>query len=307
MSRKRESARAISQDTIESLATKTIEVDAIDGIQGLTDDTMGDDEKRRLLPELGFLKTLSESLRDQLCVRGEYQRFEAGAEIVEIGEACGGLCVLLSGSLSVERMDTFSWAPLSTLNAGDLLGALEWERGRIWRERVRAVVDSTLLFLSTKTLRSLVERTPTLKDQLVRYSEDHLLQTLLGDHELFQKVPIEARRALAREGRRRRYQRGQEVFSPARIFASIFIVSEGSLALAIDEGPTQRIDRGELAGLEIAIGDDTFDLRGWADEGELELFSIPYEQISAVLQDQGLLPQLRRLAHQQRAQAHGEL
>ena len=274
--------------------------------QWLPSPRSGAGARRRELPAVGFLETLNRELRGKLRERGKRQRYPAGASIVEIGEPCAGLRIVLSGQISVERMDTFSWAPLTTLNAGDLLGALEWEEARTWEERIRAVGTLEVLFLSTAELQQLAASEPTLSERLIRHSEDHLLQTLLGDHEIFQQLPVSCRRRLASLGRRRRYRSGQLVFGPEMVFASLFILSTGSLELSRPERRLSRLQRGALAGLEIALGDGLFQLSARAGREGLELFTLPYEECAAALAEVGQFSALQQLAVAQRIQGLGE-
>ena len=110
--------------------------------------------------EPGLLNLLSEPVRSHSQVR----RFSAGDVVVREGEAGTQAFILLSGRCEV----TVHGDVLNHVEPGELFGEVACLASGTRTATVRAIQESELLELSTRTLRSELRRSPALLDRFLR-------------------------------------------------------------------------------------------------------------------------------------------
>ena len=95
------------------------------------------------------------STLDELLDISHLIRYEAGAQLNEIGEPCEGLSFVISGCVRVDLMDAIAWVKIAQLEPGDLFGAMEWLESKPWEERLVATERSEVLYVPSASLKLL--------------------------------------------------------------------------------------------------------------------------------------------------------
>ena len=262
--------------------------------------------RRAQLPEVGVFKDLSREILDRLLLLGQRVLYESGEPVNEVGDPCLGLSFILRGQIRVDLMDALGWMPVTSLEPGDLFGAMEWIEEREWEERLIAERETEALFIPTFALKPLSAGYPELRRQVERYTQRHTLQALLGEHELFQHLSDEDLKHLTDVASVRQTLQDVKLFDPSTHISVLFFIDKGEVRLNCGGETVAQLGRGGLLNVEIALGDGVHELTA-VTVSPTTLFLIPYEEVEVVLARAGQLLKLHRHAHQRRASALGEM
>ena len=257
------------------------------------------------LPQNGVFEHLSLPVQRRLLLVGRRVHFMAGASLNSVGDPCRGLGFILSGLVRVEWMDALGWRPIAQLRGGDVFGAMEWAEGNLWKERLTAEEDTLILFLPTVILNPLTATYPDLQRQVERYTERHSLHALLGSHHLFQSLPDEDMMHLIDRATMRYVTAGTTLYSPQMILALLFVVGRGEVELRLDDRVVKTLGRGEIANLELALGDIPHLLTATVISSAT-LYVLPFDEVEERIAHAGNLAVLQREAHLLRARALNE-
>jgi CRP-like cAMP-binding protein len=254
------------------------------------------------LPAIGIFDDLPGYILDELLPIGKRLRFDAHENINDVGDQCMGLGMIIEGAVRVDRMDALGWDSITTLKAGDLIGAMEWLDSKEWEERMVATSRTEILMLPSEKLKALSTKYPELQRSLERHTERHLLLTLLGAHELFQQLEDTMLLELIEDSYLRTVANQAKLFDQTTSIAAIFMIAKGEILLSKNQRLIHTLMVGELANVEIVLGDGMTELTGTA-KGTTSLFVLPLERVEMVLSRAGLMPALKKIAHQQRARS----
>ena len=257
------------------------------------------------LPHRGVLEHLSPAVKLRLTQVGHVLTYRQGATLNSVGDPCQGLGIILRGQVRVEWMDALGWEPIAMMAEGDILGALEWGESKIWEERITAHTPTSILFIPSHLLHSLISTYPDLQRQTARYAERHNLHTLLGVHPLFQGIADQDLMRLVDLASLRYVSAGKILFGPQMILALLFVVGRGEIELSIDDRVIQTLSRGELANLEFALGGAPQLLTARVTS-EATLYVLPFDEVEIMLGQASRLHLLQRQAHLLRARALNE-
>jgi len=258
-----------------------------------------------VLSQKGVFEHLSTEVKLRLTQLGRVLEYPKGATLNSVGDPCQGLGIILRGQIKVEWMDALGWEPIATMGQGDVLGALEWAESKIWEERITAYTSSSILFIPSHLLHSLIATYPDLQRQTERYTERHNLHTLLGIHPLFQGIADHDLMCLVDLASLRYVSAGTILFAPNMILALLFVIGRGEIELSIDDRPVQVLERGEIANLEFALGDVSLLLTARVTS-ESTLYVLPFDEVEVMLAQASRLHLLKRQAHLLRARALNE-
>ncbi len=254
------------------------------------------------LPAIGIFDDLPGYILDEILPIGKRLRFDAHENINDVGDQCMGLGMIIEGEVRVDRMDALGWDSIARLKAGDLIGAMEWIDSKEWEERIVAVERTEILLLPSEKLKALITKFPELQRSLERHTERHLLLTLLGAHEIFQQLEDQMLLELIEDSYLRTVANQAKLFDQNTSIAALFMISRGEVVLTKNQKNIHTLTVGEIANIEIVIGDGITELTGTA-KGTTSLFVLPLEKVEMILARVGLMPSLKKIAHQQRARA----
>jgi CRP-like cAMP-binding protein len=254
------------------------------------------------LPAIGIFDDLPGYILDEILPIGKRLRFDAHENINDVGDQCMGLGMIIEGEVRVDRMDALGWDSIARLKAGDLIGAMEWIDSKEWEERIVAVERTEILLLPSEKLKALITKFPELQRSLERHTERHLLLTLLGAHEIFQQLEDQMLLELIEDSYLRTVANQAKLFDQNTSIAALFMISRGEVVLSKNQKNIHTLTVGEIANIEIVIGDGITELTGTA-KGTTSLFVLPLEKVEMILARVGLMPSLKKIAHQQRARA----
>jgi CRP-like cAMP-binding protein len=255
------------------------------------------------LPAIGIFDDLPGYILDEILPLGKRIRYEPHEQINDVGDQCVGLGMIVDGEVRVDRMDALGWDSIATLKIGDLVGAMEWVDSKEWEERMVAKTKVELLMIPSEKLKPLSAKYPELQRCLERYTERHLLLTLLGNHDLFQQLNDEDLMALIEDAYLRTVANQAKLFDQNTSIAAFFMIAKGEVLLSKNQRVVHVLGSGDLVNLEIALGDGINELTGTA-RGATSIFVLPFEGVESILSKNGLLPNLKKMAHQQRARSY---
>lgn len=270
-----------------------------------TGSALEDQENSPPLPHRGVLEHLSTAVKLRLAQVGRVLTYQQGVNLNSVGDPCQGLGIILQGQVRVEWMDALGWEPIAMMTEGDVLGALEWGEGKIWEERITAHTPTSILFIPSHLLHSLISTYPDLQRQTARYAERHNLHTLLGVHPLFQGIADQDLMRLVDLASLRYVSAGKVLFGPQMILALLFVIGRGEIELSVDDRVVQTLSRGELANLEFALGGAPQLLTARVTS-EATLYVLPFDEVEIMLDQASRLHLLQRQAHLLRARALNE-
>ena len=298
----------VDQATIEvDLESDGYDVDldsVIPSIHTLTDEIslVPDDVS---IPNVGIFEHLNMEVINALLSVGQRLRYDLGEWVNEVGDPCKGLGFMVSGQVRVDHMDALGWMEIARLSPGDLFGAMEWLEEKVWTERLVVMETTEVLFFPANDLKTLSLNYPDLQRQVERYTQRHTLQGLLGTHELFKLIPHEACLKLTDLASLRYVPSQSTLFDPQTRISVLFVVGKGEVKLSVGNRFVQYLGRGEVANLELALGDEINELTA-ITQGETVLYLLPFEEVEKLFAQVGVLHLLQKQAHQRRARAFGD-
>ena len=254
------------------------------------------------LPSSGVFKHLSPVVKKRLLLVGRRIQFAPGVALNSVGDSCQGLSFILGGRVKVEWMDALSWVPIATLTPGDVLGAMEWAEGQVWEERITAETEALVLFIPTAVLNPLSATYPDLQRQVERYTERHTLHALLGSNALFQGIGDESLMQLIEIATLRYLDPGVILYNPRMVISHLFVIGRGEVELLCSDRVVQVLGRGELANLELALGDGLNLITARVLQ-PATLYVLPFDQIEFLLAEHNRLHHLQTEAQLLRARA----
>ena len=257
------------------------------------------------IPNVGIFEHLNMAVINALLEMGQRLRYDLGECVNEVGDPCKGLGFMLSGQVRVDHMDALGWMEIARLESGDLFGAVEWLEEKIWTERLVVMETTEVLFFPAQDLKTLSLSYPDLQRQVERYTQRHTLQGLLGTHELFKLIPHEACLKLTNLAALRYVPSQSTLFDPQTRISVLFVIGKGEVKLSVGNRFVQYLGRGEVANLELALGDEINELTAVTQE-ETVLYLLPFEEVEHIFAQVGALHLLQKQAHQRRARAFGD-
>jgi CRP-like cAMP-binding protein len=294
------------QDTHSPLSNRdSTVIETIDERVGVNPRERSISKSKFSLPLTGVFKHLSPLVKRKLLLVGRRIQYEEGTLLNNVGDSCQGLSFILGGQVRVEWMDALNWVPIAVLTAGDVFGAMEWAEGKIWEERLTAETSALVLFIPTAVLNPLSATYPDLQRQVERYTERHTLHALLGANSLFHDIPNQSLMNLIDIASMRYLDPGSVIYSPERVISLLFVVGRGEVELLCEDRVVQIISRGELANLELALGDG-INMTMARILSPVTLYVLPFDKIELLMAESGQLYKLQRMAQLLRSRALNE-
>ena len=254
------------------------------------------------LPDSGVFKHLSPIVKKRLLSVGRRIKYEPGTLLNSVGDPCQGLSFLLDGQIKVEWMDALSWIHIATLTPGDVFGAMEWAEGKVWEERLSAESHVLILMIPTVILNPLSATYPDLQRQVERYTERHTLHALLGSNSMFRDISNDDIMHLIDIATIRYASEGTIIFGPKMVISLLFVIGRGEIELLCEDRVVQVLSRGEVANLELALGDG-INMVTARVSSSATLYVLPFDEIELLMAHSGRLYKLQRQAHLLRSRA----
>jgi CRP-like cAMP-binding protein len=191
-----------------------------------------------------LLSELDSDLVKSLIDAGTLVRRLAGQTVFSQGDLGTSLYLILGGEVGVMRESPGEAArELARLRAGAFFGEMALITNQPRTATVKAASDATLLEVSRKAVRGLIEREPRVLKLLMRFFRARLVGTLLQTSPVFEPFSREDRRKLVGAFRLRELGPGHAVFEEGTRAEGLFVLLAGRLEVA----------RGDRAGQVLAL------------------------------------------------------
>ncbi len=177
--------------------------------------------------------------------------------IIRQGEAGDSIFVIVSGQVSIFRRDEDKnevW--ITNLKEGDFFGEFGYFSGQKRFASVKAVEDTTLLEIGRKDLESIIAKHPRVRQVLLKFYKERILDTLLAISPLFCVLSPDERGRLLKEVSFSTHKRGAEIVHEGDSGDRMYVIISGEVEVTTEkEGtvvPLARLKSGDFFG-EVAV------------------------------------------------------
>jgi cAMP-dependent protein kinase regulator len=155
---------------------------------------------------------------------------QEGEAVVTENESGDSLYIVARGQVKVTKMEDGKEKKLAVLGPGDFFGEIGYFHGR--REAsVIAVKRSLLLEMTKPDLDDVVEEFPRVKDVLVQFYRERVLDNLLAASPIFNKLSREERKQFTDSFQYREIPAGRAIVNEGDPGDSMFLIKSGEVAV----------------------------------------------------------------------------
>jgi cAMP-dependent protein kinase regulator len=159
-----------------------------------------------------------------------------GDMIIKEGEAGDSIFIIVSGQVSIFRRDEDKnevW--ITNLGEGSFFGEFGYFSGQKRFASVKAVEDTTLLEISRKDLESVTAKHPRVRDVLLKFYKERILDTLLAISPLFCVLSPEERGGLMKEVSFSTYKRGVRIVQEGDTGDRMYVIISGEVEVITEK------------------------------------------------------------------------
>jgi len=177
--------------------------------------------------------------------------------IIRQGDAGESIFIIVSGQVSIFRRDEDKnevW--ITNLGEGSFFGEFGYFSGQKRSASIRAVEDTTLLEIGRKDLESIIAKHPRVREVLLKFYKERILDTLLAISPLFCVLSPEERSLLMKEVSFCPVKQGTAIVQEGEAGDRMYAVISGEVEVTTEkEGmvvPLARLKSGDFFG-EVAV------------------------------------------------------
>jgi cAMP-dependent protein kinase regulator len=181
----------------------------------------------------------------------------AGDTIIRQGEKGDSIFVIVSGQVSISRREADrSEVWITNLGEGNFFGEFGYFSGQKRSASVRAVEETTLLEIGRKDLEAVIAKHPRVREVLLSFYKERILDTLLAISPLFSVLTPEERARLMKGVSFSSAKRASEIVREGDEGDRMFVLISGDVEVSTrKEGlqvPLARLKSGDFFG-EVAV------------------------------------------------------
>ena len=159
-----------------------------------------------------------------------------GTLVIREGDKGNSIFIIASGEVSIFREDEDSnelW--ISNLEEGDFFGEFGFfsESGRI--ASVKAVSDTTLLELSRNDLESIIKKHSRVKEVLLKFYKERVLDTLLAISPIFYPLGPEQRGTLLNSFNLKSFKKGEVILREGKVGDEMYFIQSGEVEVSTEK------------------------------------------------------------------------
>lgn len=215
--------------------------------------------------------------------------FSAGEVIIKEGDEGDSIYIIVSGKVSIFRNTEFG----EEIHITDLTdGAFFGEFGFFLKSKrfatIKATVETTLLELTKRDMDNVTKENPKVREVLIKFYKNRVLDTILATSPLFSCLPSESRGAIAQLFKLKRYKQGDVIIKQGSPGDSMFLIKSGLVkVISKKEGKDDFISRlfsGDYFG-EVALFTGKQRMAEVVAEADLDLMEISRSDLKIVVKE----------------------
>lgn len=295
----KELATAEEDDAIELLDGDEVELvtSGANEVPGLAATTPADFEVALLaLSQVKLFSKLDPDLLNGLAMQARQGELSSGDYLFREEAQAQSFYVVLDGTLEILRRTDGREVALRHIDRSEPVGLFGLLSGQRRAACARAIGDVVLLEIPAHALNAAVEMYEPLRDRVVRFFAERLLEGFVGSSKLFHDVDTIARARVIGRFAQRKLKAGEALCNPGEVSNALCIVISGQLIL--EERPTPgkqprlfELYPGELVALTSAFSGLPCRMRVYAPEGAVVVM-LGHKDLADLLRD---YPALRAL------------
>jgi len=226
---------------------------------------------------------------------------DVGAEgmIIRQSEAGDSIFVIVSGQVSIFRRDDDNnevW--ITNLGEGNFFGEFGYFSGHKRSASVKAVEDTTLLEITRKDLESIIAKHPRIREVMLKFYKERILDTLLAISPLFSVLSPGERRQLMKEVSFSTHRRTARIVEEGQAGDRMYVVISGEVEVSTVKEtmvvPLALLKSGDFFG-EVAVITDRPRTASVTAKTDISVAEIPRASVAGVM---GKHPEIEQLLSQ---------
>jgi CRP-like cAMP-binding protein len=256
---------------------------------------------RFALSRLELFAGLEESSLARLAGSARQGEVGAGEFLFHDGQPADCFYVVLDGALEVLRRREGREITLRQMERGEAIGLFGLLSGQTRAASARSVGDTLILEVPCDALNALIAEDSTLRERVIHFYEQRLLESFLGGSNLFAALDPAARAKLLSRFARRRLKAGDPLLQPGEVCNLFAVMITGQLMLELrpkadagTEPKTFVLGAAEFVSVTSALTGTPSRMRIYAPE-DCTLMALGHRELSELFRDH---PPMRILMQQ---------
>lgn len=229
-------------------------------------------DEELMLPAVPLFSSLSQRAFVDLARAMVHKRLRAGGVLFCKGDPGDSLMLISAGRVQAFRPTSAGDTLIATLKDGDLIGVLALISPRRRAATLVAETDVEYFEIEKRVIDRLVEDHPPIEKVLHKFARHRLIMTALAQLPVFRTLPTEARDAIARRFKQRRFVAGDQLIYEGAEINTLILLLRGRVSVGPEgasgevEQPLTRLEPGDLVGCIAALAGGVADACVQADD-----------------------------------------
>lgn len=250
------------------------------------------------LGQVGLFADLERAALEDLARSARQGEVSSGDHLFREQEFARSFFVVLDGAVEILRRSEGREVALRHIGSGEAVGLFGLLSGQRRAACVRAIGDATVLEIPAEALNESIARHEGLRERVVHFYEERLLEGFVGSSRLFADVDAIARARIIGRFVERRLTSADTLVQPGEVSNLLAVVITGRLQVEVrtrpGEAPTLlELFPGEFIALTAAFSGAPSRLRVFAPDGATVVM-LGHPQMAELLRD---YPALRAISH----------
>ncbi|MBN2360103.1 MAG: cyclic nucleotide-binding domain-containing protein [Deltaproteobacteria bacterium] len=225
-----------------------------------------------LLPSVPLFSSLSQRAFVDLARAMVHKRLSAGSVLFCKGDPGDSLMLISSGRVHAYRPTSAGDTLIETLKEGDLIGVLALISPRRRAATLVAETNVEYFEIEKRVIDRLFKDHPAIEKVLHKFARHRLIMSALAQLPVFRLLPTDARNAIARRFKQRRFTAGDQLVYEGAEINTLILLLRGRVSVGPEgpsgevEQPLARLEPGDVVGCIAALDGEVADACIQADD-----------------------------------------